>query len=98
MENVKPGDVDRHVSYDAGRDQDDQKNIELSVAEVQALTCYGSGEDEESDGGSIDEKNENELKNPETAINEPVKDDRSDSSSPVVVETENKNEIQQEGN
>lgn len=35
MENVRPGEVDRHVSYDAGRDHDDQKNIELSVAEVQ---------------------------------------------------------------
>ena len=39
MENVKPGDVDRHVSYDAGRDQDD-KNIELSVAEVQVGLIY----------------------------------------------------------
>ena len=39
MENVEPGDVDRHVSVncDAGRDLDDQKNIELSVAEVQVL-------------------------------------------------------------
>lgn len=65
-----------------------QKNIALSVAEVQALTCYGSGEDEESEeGGSIED--ENEINNPQTAIRDPDQDNRSSNdSSPVMVPQE----------
>jgi len=67
---------------------EEQKNIELSVAEIQALTSYGSGEDEES-MGSLDEKTVEKLENPETALSEAglsqQVEQTSASSSPVVV-------------
>lgn len=86
-------DAPRHISHVEEDDVQVDKNISLSVAEVkvsillikyanelilsQALTCYGSGEDEESNPSNDDDSSADE--NPQTEINKEKSPDSSNS-------------------
>jgi len=77
-------DAPRHVSIN-----NDDKNIPLSVAEAQALTCYGSGEDEESIKSTEDTLPRPEMKTELKAQSEGTGGGAdSSSSSPCFVEKE----------
>ena len=86
-------DAPRHISHVEEDDVQVDKNISLSVAEVKvsfllikyanelilskALTCYGSGEDEESNPSNDDDSSADE--NPQTEINKEKSPDSSNS-------------------
>jgi len=81
-------DAPRHISHVDEDDVQVDKNISLSVAEVKALTCYGSGEDEESNPSNDDDSSADE--NPQTEINKEKSPDSSNSSPVIVSDTEKK--------
>lgn len=81
-------DAPRHISHVDEDDVQVDKNISLSVAEVKALTCYGSGEDEESNPSNDDDSSADE--NPQTEINQEKSPDSSNSSPVIVSDSEKK--------